>query len=154
MLSPIIIMCISLLYFDLYTLTIFLYNSISLVLLPAIYLKYIVNDPKKKEISYYFRNRFENPKKQMIVGFILFSVIYASIVINYDICENYFRKEIIDEIHVNFNKKIINFITLVIIFGFLNPFLEEWYWRNFIPQAIFDLLNHSYNNEKDNERLN
>ncbi|EAR92028.2 CAAX protease self-immunity protein (macronuclear) [Tetrahymena thermophila SB210] len=151
MVTPIIIMCISLIYFDMYTLTIFLYNSICLVIMPAIYIKFILKDPKKKELSYYFRNRLENPKKQMIVGFILFSVIYAAIVINYDICENYFKKEIIDEIHVNFDKKILNFVVLVIIFGFCNPFLEEWYWRNFIPQAIFDLLNHSYNNENENQ---
>lgn len=78
-----------------------------------------------------------------MVGIALFSIVYIAIVINYDICEIYFRKEVIDAININFNKSYVNFALLVLLFGIINPFLEEFFWRNFIPVAFLDAISDS-----------
>lgn len=155
MLSPIVIMCISLVYFDMFTLSALLYNGISLALVPLIYIKYLSPSTSevRKSISYYLKDKLNDMKKQLIIGLCLLTAIYLGVVINYDICEHYFRKEIIDKIVIDFDKNPWNFCLLVVIFGLVNPCLEEFFWRNFIPQAVFDLLQHPYVSSYSQEKL-
>ena len=60
MLSPIVIMCISLVYFDMFTLSALLYNGLSLTIVPLIYMKYISPPPSvidTRSIGYYLRDK-------------------------------------------------------------------------------------------------
>jgi len=82
-----------------FTLSALLYNGISLTAIPLIYMKYVSPQRKigiKRAVKYYLSNGLQDMKKQLIIGTCLLTGIYLVVVINYVICEHYFRKDIID----------------------------------------------------------
>jgi membrane protease YdiL (CAAX protease family) len=133
-LSPIVV-TISTLYFSNDALvTLLALHVISYVGIPYLYIKYL---SKEGELKVYFMNEFQDRMYQIKAGISLFASAFGLVVIAYIILFEFRHKLLmILQIPIKFNFFYILFFFF--FYGVVNPVLEEWFWRIFVPKTYTD----------------
>lgn len=129
--SPIFV-TISVLHFTNDALTTLLsLQAISYLLIPYLYINYL---SKEGEISPYFMNEFQNRMYQIKSGVSLFASAFGLVVVSYIILFE-FRHKLLMIISIPIKYNFIYIFLFFIFYGIINPVLEEWFWRIFVPKT-------------------
>ena len=117
-----------------FTLTIF---EICLLIFPYLFCQ-LLQHQKKRE---FFLNELENRPKQISVGMItLFGIMIAMLIAYAGVLE--FKSSWISQLNLPMKFELFYLLALGVLFGIINPVVEEIYWRIFLAKTYPDDKKH------------
>lgn len=117
----------------LFTLSFF---EICLLIFPYIYCKLLQKEKNQKKREY-FLNEFDHRLSQTIIGVLfLFLTIIAMVIIYSGVLE--FKSSLISRLQLPMKFELVHLFALGIVFGIINPVVEEIYWRVFLVKTYSD----------------
>lgn len=129
--APMVVMLSTLFYFENIALAFFNLNLIAYILIPYIYIRFL---SKEKEIKPYFMNEFRDRHKQVKTGLSLAASAFGLLMFSYIFLYE-FRHNMLRMIHVPIPRQGIELLFLFLTMQVINPILEEWFWRIFLPKT-------------------
>lgn len=117
-----------------FTLSIF---EILLLLFPYIFCQFIQKQKKRE----FFLNDLDNRAKQISIGVIaLFVVLVAMLIAYAGVLE--FKSSWVSQLNLPMRFELVYLLSLGVLFGIINPVVEEVYWRVFLVKIYPDDLKH------------
>ena len=96
--------------------------------IPYLYIKYL---SKEKEITVYFLNEFQDRMNQIKMGISLFGSAFGLILFSYFMMYE-FKYNFLMMIYFPIKYEAFYLFILALLMSFVNPILEEWFWRIFL----------------------
>ena len=96
--------------------------------IPYIYIKYL---SKEKQIAVYFLNEFQDRQNQIKTGISLFASSIGLIFFSYFLMYE-FRFNFLMIIAFPVKYEAMYLFLFAMLMAFVNPILEEWFWRIFL----------------------
>ncbi|EGR31537.1 hypothetical protein IMG5_107570 [Ichthyophthirius multifiliis] len=99
---------------------------------PYAYNKYIL---KQNSLKAFFLSEFENRIQQIKYG-ITFGAVMFILLLLYYIFLYEFKHNMLQHLNLPIQFSALYLFTFLIIFQFINPILEEWFWRIFLEKYL------------------
>ena len=112
------------------------FQLITLTLMPCFFIDVLLSDNElysdsDTKIEAFFSSLFNNIKGQFMRSSLIIVLIFSAVGLVYYVIYNVYP-EIFLMIHIPFADNMLNYISLIVLLGFSNPWLEEWFWRVFL----------------------
>ena len=126
--------------------TIVCLQAIGYLLVPYLYIRYL---SKEGEVQAYFLNEVQDRFNQIKTGLSLFASAFGLVVFAYILLFE-FRLNLLMILTIPIKVSAIYIFAFFVLYGIVNPVLEEWFWRIFVPKTYPDsernkwLLNLNY----------
>lgn len=132
-LIPALVTALSLPLFKNALLSLILLHAIAYLYVPYYYIKKI---SKEKLFTPFFLNEFRDRKYQIKKGSSLFMAAFTVIFMAYFFIYE-FRTKIIYMLDIPMSYNPFYMIAFIFLMAFVNPILEEWFWRVFLGKLRY-----------------
>lgn len=130
-LSPTVITLSSLLVFKDALTAVVILLLVCYLAIPYLYIKYL---SKEKEITVYFLNEFQDRMNQIKIGISLFGSAFGLIFFSYFMMYE-FKYNFLMMISFPVKYEALYLFVFALLISFVNPVLEEWFWRIFLQKT-------------------
>ena len=129
--GPVVVVLVFLYALDQIILTQLVYQALVLFLVPFVYLKLDVVRLNLQKIR---EENSRDLRRQVLIGIVLLCLsaigLIGTYLFIYDINKDFVRFRFI-----NIQQNFVSVSSFVVLMGFTNPILEEWFWRIFLQEA-------------------